>query len=74
MVQWFKNLPCDAVDAVSIPDQGTEILHVVGQPSSQLLSPSATAKAPHSRKQVSESLCLSAGSKSGNREVRTLFQ
>ena len=38
-----KNLPSNAADASSIPSLGTKIPHAAGQ----LLSPCATAGAPH---------------------------
>lgn len=49
---WLKNLPSSAADSVSTPDGGTEILHVMGRSSPQLLSPSPTAEAPHSQKKL----------------------
>ena len=39
-----KNLPCNAVDAGSIPGQGTKIPHAVGQ-----LSPLAASTEPASQ-------------------------
>ena len=65
MAPWLKNLPSSAADSVSTPNGGTEILHVMGRSSPQLLSPSPTAEAPPQPEEINKLLCVPEEAKVG---------